>query len=433
MEFKRICVVGLGYIGLPTAAVFAARKHYVIGVDVNQDAVDTINQGKVHIVEPDLDMVVQAAVVQGYLRAATKPPQADVFLIAVPTPFKGDHEPDLAYIEASARALAPELEPGNLVVLESTSPVGATEQMAAWLAEERPDLTFPQQAGEKADINVAHCPERVLPGHVLRELVENDRVIGGMTPRCSARASALYKSFVKGECIETNARTAEMAKLTENAFRDVNIAFANELSLISDKLDINVWELIGLANRHPRVNILQPGPGVGGHCIAVDPWFIVDKTPDEARLVRTAREVNDGKPEWVMDKVRSAAAAFRKDNGDRPPVIGCLGLAFKADIDDLRESPALAIVEKLAGEGLGQLVVVEPNIEELPGSLASRDGVVLGQLDSVLEKADIMVLLVDHREFRKVDPKDVTVRALVDTRGVWQGSASVICPAGLQH
>ncbi len=412
-------MIGLGYIGLPTAAVFAARKHYVIGVDVNQEAVDTINQGKIHIIEPDLDMVVQAAVVQGYLRATTKPPQADAFLIAVPTPFKGNHEPDLGYIEASAQALAPELEPGNLVVLESTSPVGATEQMAEWLAAARPDLTFPQQVGEKADINIAHCPERVLPGHVLRELVENDRVIGGMTPRCSERASTLYKSFVKGACIKTNARTAEMAKLTENAFRDVNIAFANELSLISDKIGISVWELISLANRHPRVNILQPGPGVGGHCIAVDPWFIVDKTPEEARLVRTAREVNDSKPDWVIGKIRTAAAKFQKDNKKRKPVIGCLGLAFKADIDDLRESPALAIVEKLAGEGMGQLMVAEPNITELPGSLATRDSVTLEGLDRVTEKADIIVLLVDHREFRKIDPRSVAAGTLVDTRGIW--------------
>ena len=283
MNFKTISIIGLGYIGLPTAAVFASRKIKVIGVDVNQKTVDTINRGQIHIVEPDLDMVVHAAVTEGYLRATTQPEPADVFLVAVPTPFKGDHEPDLAYIEAASKSIAPVLKRGDLVILESTSPMGATEQMAAWMAESRPDLTFPQGHGEDSDIRVAHCPERVLPGHVLRELVQNDRVIGGMTPRCSAAAAALYKIFVRGECVITDARTAEMCKLTENSFRDVNIAFANELSIICDKLGINVWELIKMANRHPRVNILQPGPGVGGHCIAVDPWFIVSAAPEEAR------------------------------------------------------------------------------------------------------------------------------------------------------
>lgn len=306
MQFKTISVVGLGYIGLPTAAVFASRKLEVIGVDVNQHAVDTINRGEIHIVEPDLDMVVHAAVTEGYLRASTKPESADAFLIAVPTPFKGDnHEPDLSYIESASKAIAPVLKQGDLVILESTSPVGATEQMAAWLAEARPDLSFPQTHGEASDIRIAHCPERVLPGHVLRELIQNDRVVGGMTARCSAAACALYKIFVEGECVVTNARTAEMAKLTENSFRDVNIAFANELSIICDKIGISVWELIRLANRHPRVNILQPGPGVGGHCIAVDPWFIVSRMPEQARLIRTAREVNDSKPEWVLAACRT--------------------------------------------------------------------------------------------------------------------------------
>src|SRR5690606_30253527 len=267
-----VSIIGLGYIGLPTAAMFASRKVRVIGVDINAEAVATINRGEIHIVEPDLDIAVRAAVTEGYLRATTEPEPADAFLIAVPTPFKGDnHEPDLSYIESAARAVAPVLRPGNLVVLESTSPVGATEQMAEWLAGARPDLSFPQTAGEDSDIRIAHCPERVLPGKVMQELIHNDRVIGGMTPRCSDAAVALYKRFVEGECVVTNARTAEMAKLTENSFRDVNIAFANELSIICDKLGIDVWELIALANRHPRVNILQPGPGVGGHCIAVDP------------------------------------------------------------------------------------------------------------------------------------------------------------------
>ena len=277
--FRRVSVIGLGYIGLPTAALLASRKIEVVGVDVNQEVVETINQGKIHLVEPDLDIVVHAVVAEGYLRATQVPEPADAFLLAVPTPFKSDYQPDLTYIEAAVEAIAPVLKKGDLVVLESTSPVGTTEKLAAWLAEKRPDLHFPIAGATQSDIHIAYCPERVLPGHVLRELVQNDRVIGGLTPQCSRRAIELYQLFVEGENITTNARTAEMCKLTENSFRDVNIAFANELSMICDKLDIDVWELIALGNRHPRVNILSPGPGVGGHCIAVDPWFFVSKTP----------------------------------------------------------------------------------------------------------------------------------------------------------
>lgn len=412
MTFNKISIVGLGYIGLPTAAVFASRGIEVIGVDVNQKAVDTINRGEIHIVEPDLDIVVKSVVSMGKLRATTKPEPAEAFLIAVPTPFKGeDHEPDLSYIEKAAKAIAPVLTKGNLVILESTSPVGATEQMAAWLAEARQDLSFPQQAGDSADIKVAHCPERVLPGHVLRELVANDRVIGGMTASCSAAAVALYKNFVMGECVVTNARTAEMAKLTENSFRDVNIAFANELSIICDKLKINVWELIKLANRHPRVNILNPGPGVGGHCIAVDPWFIVNSCPDEARLIHQARLVNDGKPHHVINKVVAAADQFKK------PVIACLGLAFKADIDDLRESPALDIVKHLAEQGIGRILTVEPNIQELPAALVSA-GVELASLQQALEQANVVVVLVDHRQFRTCDKSLFLSKVIIDTRGI---------------
>jgi len=416
MPFQTISVIGLGYIGLPTAAVFASRKKRVIGVDVNQKAVDTINRGEIHIVEPDLDMVVHAAVTEGYLRATTTPEPADAFLIAVPTPFKGDHEPDLSYIESASKAIAPVLKKGDLVILESTSPVGATEQMAAWLAETRPDLSFPQMHGEESDIRIAHCPERVLPGHVLRELVQNDRVIGGMTPKCSAAAAALYKIFVEGECVITNARTAEMCKLTENSFRDVNIAFANELSIICDKLDINVWELIRLANRHPRVNILQPGPGVGGHCIAVDPWFIVSKTPEEARLIRTAREVNDSKPEWVINKIKQAVAEYLTENTDKTAkdvTIACFGLAFKPDIDDLRESPALAITQRIAEEHPGPVLAVEPNIKTLPENLHTR--LQLNNMTEAVTLAHIGVLLVDHREFKTMP---VTMTKLVDTRGI---------------
>lgn len=421
MDFHTISVVGLGYIGLPTAAVFASRRRKVIGVDVNFKTVDIINRGEIHIVEPDLDMVVHAAVTEGYLRATTVPEAADAFLIAVPTPFRGDHEPDLSYIESASKAIAPVLKKGDLVILESTSPVGATEQMAAWLAEARPDLSFPQTHGEDSDIRVAHCPERVLPGHVLRELVQNDRVIGGMTAKCSEAAARLYNIFVEGECVITNARTAEMCKLTENSFRDVNIAFANELSVICDKLDINVWELIKLANRHPRVNILQPGPGVGGHCIAVDPWFIVSSTPEEAKLIRVAREVNDDKPRWVNEKVKFAVADFLLENPDKTAIdvtIACLGLAFKPDIDDLRESPALAISQKIAATHPGCVLAVEPNIEKLPANLA--DGkLVLKDLEQALAESDVFVLLVDHKVFKDVPVAALRGRKIVDTRGVW--------------
>jgi UDP-N-acetyl-D-mannosaminuronic acid dehydrogenase len=422
-SINTISIIGLGYIGLPTAAVFASRKVKVIGVDVNQHAVDTINQGRIHIVEPDLDMVVHAAVKEGYLRASTHPEPADAFLIAVPTPFKagptGPHHPDLDYIEAASRSIAPVLKKGDLVILESTSPVGATEQMAAWLSEARPDLTFPQTHGEGSDIRVAHCPERVLPGHVLRELLQNDRVIGGMTPKCSQAAARLYKTFVQGECVITNARTAEMCKLTENSFRDVNIAFANELSIICDKLNIDVWELIRLANRHPRVNILQPGPGVGGHCIAVDPWFIVSAAPDEARLIRAAREVNDGKPTWVIEKVKLAIADHLMAHPDktiRDVSVACLGLAFKPDIDDLRESPSAAIAQRLANEHPGAVYAVEPNIHALPAHWST--GLVLKPMDEALDRADIVVILVDHKAFKHMDPTAWSGKLCIDCKGL---------------
>ena len=415
-QFNRIAVVGLGYIGLPTAAVIASRGIDVIGVDINQRAVDTINSGSIHIVEPDLDIIVHGVVNTGKLRATVTPEPADAFMIAVPTPFRetpegGSKEPDLSYIRAAAESIAPVLQKGNLVILESTSPVGATEKLAAWLQSERPDLTFPQTKGDAADIKVAHCPERVLPGYVLQELVANDRIIGGMTAACSAAAVQLYQTFVKGECIVTSARTAEMAKLTENSFRDVNIAFANELSLICDKLKINVWELIQLANRHPRVNILNPGPGVGGHCIAVDPWFIVSSCPEEARLIAQARATNDGKPQHVINQVVKAAAEFKQ------PVIACLGLSFKANIDDLRESPALHITQRLADARVGEVIAVEPNIEQLPRNL-SENGVELVALEPALERAHVVVVLVDHREFKTVDRSLLAAKVVIDTRGV---------------
>ncbi|OEE19279.1 UDP-N-acetyl-D-mannosaminuronic acid dehydrogenase [Vibrio cyclitrophicus ZF205] len=420
MSFETISVIGLGYIGLPTAAMFASRKKKVIGVDVNQNAVDTINRGEIHIVEPDLDMLVSAAVQQGFLKAVTTPEAADAFLIAVPTPFlsienDGDiPKPDLHFIEAASKAIAPVLKKGDLVILESTSPVGATEQMAEWLSEARSDLTFPQTHGETADVNVAHCPERVLPGHVVTELVQNDRVIGGMSKRCSERSVELYKTFVMGDCVITNARTAEMAKLTENSCRDVQIAFANELSMICDELDIDVWELISLANRHPRINILQPGPGVGGHCIAVDPWFIVSKTPELAKLIKTARDVNDKKPEWVIDKVKIALAEFLQANPSKTAkdvTIACYGLAFKPDIDDLRESPALDITKSIAAFHTGQVLAIEPNIESI-----EYENIKLVTIDESLSKTDIHVMLVDHKQFKKIRLNDFFV---IDTKGIW--------------
>lgn len=412
MTYSKVSVIGLGYIGLPTAAMFATYGHEVIGVDVNEHAVEMINQGKIHIVEPDLDTAVRAAVIAGKLSATTQAQVADAFIVAVPTPFKENRQPDLSYIEAAAKTIAPVLAKGNLVILESTSPVGATEKMSAWLKEARPDLTFPQDAGEGADINIAHCPERVLPGHIMRELIENDRIIGGMTELCADRSVELYKTFVRGKCIVTNARTAEMAKLTENSFRDLNIAFANELSMICGELDINVWELIRLANRHPRVNVLQPGCGVGGHCIAVDPWFIVDSAPDTAKIIRQAREVNDHKPEWVVEQISQFAQDRKTDT------VICMGLAFKPDIDDLRESPAVNIVQNLNAKGL-KVLAVEPNISELPDKLASANCelIELHELDKYAELPK--VLLVAHSQFKRwVVRKGTEQSALLDYCGL---------------
>ncbi|MBS0015518.1 MAG: UDP-N-acetyl-D-mannosamine dehydrogenase [Arthrospira sp. SH-MAG29] len=389
---KTVCVMGLGYVGLPTASLLANRGFRVHGVDVNPSVVELISQGEAHITEPDLDVLVRAAVNSGNLTVGLEPKSADVFMVAVPTPFKDGHVPDVSYIEAATKALAPYVESGNLVILESTSPVGTTEKMAAWLQELRPELDV------QGSVYMAHCPERVLPGQTLKELVVNDRVIGGLNPVSADKAAEFYRQFVTGEIVCTNARTAELAKLAENSFRDVNIAFANELSMICDRLDIDVWELIQLANRHPRVNILQPGPGVGGHCIAVDPWFIVDAAPQEARLIRTAREVNDSKIDFVVAKVKEAAAKFEN------PKITCLGLSYKPDIDDLRESPALRIVELLAYQVVGDVCVVEPHIEELPKNLNKLDNVKLDSIESALYSSDIVVKLVNHRVFQSIYP-----------------------------
>lgn len=404
MSFNKISVVGLGYIGLPTAAVIASRKILVNGVDIDPKIVAAVNRGEIHIVEPGLGPVVQNAVDEGFLRATLTPEPASAFLIAVPTPFKGEgKEPDLTFVKAACAAIAPVLEEGNLVVLESTSPVGATEKMAQWLSDVRPDLSFPQDQGEHSDIRIAHCPERVLPGHVLKELLTNDRVIGGMTPKCSDLAVGLYKMFVEADCITTNARTAEMAKLTENSFRDVNIAFANELSMICDEFDIDVWELISLANRHPRVDILRPGPGVGGHCIAVDPWFIVDSAPETAQIIRKAREVNDYKPEWVINKINSTVLDVLSGSNCTLQELKIVlrGVTFKPDVDDIRESPALQIISDLSKALSCQLVVIDPLLSNCPEIISNIDNLTFSQNEDCALDADIDVLLVNHSSFQQ--------------------------------
>lgn len=413
---KNKCVIfGLGYIGLPTATLLANSGADVLGVDVQDSVIDSVNAGKMHIVEPGLGEFLKEAVQNGKLRASKTPEEADVFVIAVPTPFKAGHQPDLSYIKAAAETLAPVLKKGDLVILESTSPVGATEQLADWLEQARPDLSFPSKAGEDADIQLAHCPERVLPGKVVKEMVENDRIIGGLTRKAAQMAADFYRAFVKGDILLTNARTAEMCKLTENSFRDVNIAFANELSILCDKMGINVWELIDLANRHPRVNILKPGCGVGGHCIAVDPWFIVAGHPEEAKIIASARSVNDSKPAFVIEKIKRAAAsqAEKKGKALKDVKIACLGLAFKADIDDLRESPAVRIAKDLASDF--KVLAVEPNIRKLPDSLASA-GVSLAPLDEALQ-ADVVALLVPHREFTRLKNKTALDGSFLDVTG----------------
>lgn len=404
---NKVCVVGLGYIGLPTASLLAREGFKVHGVDVNAEIIKKINHGEIHIYEPDLDVLVKSAVSRGDLIASLEPALADVFIIAVPTPIKEGYVPDISYVEAATRAIASYLEPGNLVILESTSPVGTTEQISYWLQELRPDL-------EAGSLYVAYCPERVLPGQILKELISNDRIVGGIDPASTALATSFYQRFVKGKVLPTQARTAELAKLAENAFRDVNIAFANELSLICEHLNIDVWELRELANRHPRVNILKPGPGVGGHCVAVDPWFIIHSAPEQAQLLRAAREVNDSKPYQIVDRVRAAAADFNQ------PVIACLGLAYKANIDDLRESPAVEIVRELATKAMGHILAVEPHIACLPVTLDTLGSIQLVELEVAIKKADILVLLVDHQAFKDIDREQLKGKTVIDTRGVWR-------------
>lgn len=408
-----ICVMGLGYIGLPTASILATRGKKVLGVDVVPAVVETINEGRIHIEEPDLDILVRAAVQSGNLRAATRPEPANTFIIAVPTPFRHGsegHLPDLSFVESAVRAIAGVVEKGNLIILESTSPVGTTELMRDWLLDELGEGALAE------DYLFAHCPERILPGQMLKELVSNDRIMGGLTPEAAEKSRELYETFCTAEFFLTDSRTAELAKLTENSYRDVNIAFANELSMICDELEIDVWELIRLANRHPRVDILNPGPGVGGHCIAVDPWFIVAACPGTSKLIRTARQVNDRKPEYVLEKIRERAGRFRQ------PVIACLGLAFKANVDDLRESPALHIAEKLAEEFQDRLLVCEPHINELPPTLQGKAALV--DAETAINRADIVVLLVDHKPFKQLSRRILDQRVVIDTRGCWKQSAA---------
>lgn len=385
MKIEKICVMGLGYIGLPTAALLSNKGYKVHGVDIVQSTVDIINKGEIHIVEPDLDTFVRAAVNSGNFKASVKPTEADVFIIAVPTPFHEGYVPNIDYIEAATRSIAPYVKTGNIIILESTSPVGTTEKMVDFLEEEGVDTST---------VFVSHCPERVLPGRVMIELVENDRIVGGINQESTAKTVEFYKTFVDGNVLETDAKTAEMAKLTENSSRDVQIAFANELSILCDKFDIDVWELIELANHHPRVNILTPGAGVGGHCIAVDPWFIVDKGGDDARIIRTAREINDYKSEWVVEKIINKALIFEKEHG-RLPVVAAMGLAFKPNIDDLRESPALKIARKLSCSKAMDLVAVEPNIK-------SFEEFSLQSIDEAVKEADLIVFLVGHKEFKSI-------------------------------
>lgn len=409
-----VAVVGLGYIGLPTAAALAMHGAEVIGVDTNAATVDAICAGRVPFVEPDLAVAVSGAVTMGRLSATCEMPHAGTYIVAVPTPFLEDRSADLSYIRSATEAIAAMLRGGELVILESTSPPGTTRKMSEWIAELRPDLRLPHQGGVH-DIYLAHCPERVLPGRIMIEMVTNDRVIGGMTPACAKKAAAVYKTFSQGEILLTDADSAEMAKLVENAYRDVNIAFANEFSLICEKLHLDAWEVIKLANRHPRVNILNPGPGVGGHCIAVDPWFIVSAAPELAKLIRTAREVNDDKPRHVAQQVIEKAGRFVS------PMIACLGLAFKANIDDLRESPAVDIVEQVAKE-LPQVkvLVAEPHVDTLPARLDGFDNVELTSAEAAVEAADIVVLLVDHDSFKSFNRTMLAGKVVYDTRGIWR-------------
>jgi UDP-N-acetyl-D-mannosaminuronic acid dehydrogenase len=413
-----VCVAGLGYIGLPTAAMLASQGHKVTGFDVNAATVASINSGHPHFYEPDLQMLLEAAISTGRLKAQTEPATSDYYILAVPTPLDSDKKPDLTYVEAACDAITPYLSQGSTVILESTSPVGTTERLCERIAAARPDLRLPRYSDVTGefDIFVCHCPERILPGQMLRELVSNDRIIGGVTDACAKRGAMLYETFVRSNLMLTDCRTAEFVKLIENAFRDVNIAFANELSLICDHLSIDVWHAIELANRHPRVKIMQPGPGVGGHCIAVDPWFIVNSAPGFSRIIHAAREINDGKPRWVVDRVRSLAMRFKR------PVVSCYGLTYKPDVDDLRESPALKVVQALAQDESLDILACDPHVHSLPPELANLSNVRLAAADEARREADIVVFLVGHQQFRRLEPNTFLNKVVIDTIGLLGGT-----------
>ncbi|WP_112662153.1 UDP-N-acetyl-D-mannosamine dehydrogenase [Microvirga flavescens] len=410
----RLAILGLGYIGLPTAAALATRGVEVIGVDINEDIVAAVAQGKVPFTEPDLAVAVSGAVAMGRLSAVSETPEADAYIIAVPTPFNEDRTANLSYVKAAAEQVAPKLKRGAIVILESTSPPGTTEQVSRWIGALRPDLRMPHDSDGVAEIHVAHCPERVLPGRIMIEIITNDRVVGGVTPRCAERAASIYRVFAQGEILLTDAASAEMAKLVENAYRDVNIAFANELSMISEALHLDIWEVIRLANRHPRVEILKPGPGVGGHCIPVDPWFIIAAAPESARLLRAARAVNDDKPHHVARQVIAKAARFNS------PTIACLGLTFKANVDDIRESPAVEVVELIA-KGLPEtaVIAVDPYTDRLPPALAGYSNLRMERAIEAVEQADIVVLLVEHDQFKTLGRTRLGGKVVYDTRGAW--------------
>ena len=411
---QRVCVLGLGYVGLPMAAILAVGGVDVVGVDINVERVEALNSGVSPFSEPNLETLVSEGVHSGRLAARSKPVSADVFVIAVPTPVRADRTADLNQLDSAVHSLASVLAPNNLVVLESTCPVGTTEAVCARLAEARPDLTFPIARAESQAVRVAYCPERVLPGNIVHELVCNDRVIGGLTPSCAQAAAEFYGTFVKGTCHTTDARTAELVKLAENAYRDLNIAFANELAQVSVSLNVNPWNMIDLANRHPRVDILQPGPGVGGHCIPIDPWFIIQSQPKATPLIRAARKVNDAQPGRIAGQ--AIAACVRTNNS----AVACLGLAYKANVGDLRESPAVAVVRQLQGSFAGQILVVEPHISSLPAELASQRATRLVDLDTALDAAQVVVLLTDHEQFRMIDPGRLAGKTIIDSRGVWR-------------
>ncbi len=412
-RFGKVCVIGLGYVGLPIAAVLAKHGVEVIGVDVDAERVASINSCTAPITEAGLAATMLDTVSTGTLRAQDRPVSADAFIIAVPTPLTNDYAPDLSYVRAAAKSFAPMLNSGNLIIFESTLTIGATEGLCELLAEMRNDLSFPNQCGETSDIRVAYCPERVLPGRILSELVQNERVVGGVTAACSADAAELYRIFLKADCHVTTARSAELVKLTENAYRDVNIAFANEISVVCKALGVNPWEIRDLANLHPRVNLLEPGPGVGGHCIPIDPWFIVHSRPDDTPLVQTARRVNGHQPNRVVEEIITTCERLEA------PTIACLGLTYKADVEDMRESPAIAVVQQMRKALTERIMVVEPYVDSLPDELAGTGGLELVDLDTALDNADVVVLLTGHQEFRDIDRKRLSSKKVIDTRGIW--------------